>query len=627
MKNETSAENSKHIINNSSMLTAENSSKHSKLNIKRNKIGISTSQKYSNTALFENPRRDFSNTIGNKKSQKGIYITDVTLSKFRDTQLETKTTIETTNPSYKTHNQFLKNRNKTPRRFSKNSLPNITSTSSGLIKYVANAPCFNCCDRNINPEFLIRLYNEQLLYSKDSQNKEKTKKPKKSLKEDRIEFLRKTNEIKRIKYEMELKKEAMEEYKENLKMQRCGIDFTISNLKTYRDNLENNFLTTYNDNLRKLNREIYDQKMLSDKQNNELLLLKKEVSSLKYLLVKKENILRNIEKWIYLQIYIKEGEEPKNLKESLKKYNNQLIFDSLDELNNALAYKENRNLRLMAKFNKSENEKEKYITQLLEHEKEAENMDDTIDLLITQKENLLKQLKKRENNLSKTVGELNSKINGNKKKRSKNINNNKTYLNTFFNSNELKINELDILYKPIYNKNDIFEYIDSIYICIISNNIKGLSLDNNYLHQLNNHSLSRNAKALIKMKIIELSLNYLTSSINKKIISDKNYLNVMEKTCKIIDLYHKKINGNRNRKELQNNWNNLMKKIEDKNKKAYYLPRGKIEKYNIVSIQKNQNEEKMKKKKVVKKIDIWDFLHDLSNGDFESNYEEEMKEK
>ena len=42
---------------------------------------------------------------------------------------------------------------------------------------------------------------------------------------------------------------------------------------------------------------------------------------------------------------------------------------------------------------------------------------------------------------------------------------------------------------------------------------------------------------------------------------------------------------------------------------------------------KNQNEEKMKKKKVVKKIDIWDYLHDLSNGDFENNYEEEMKEK
>ena len=78
MKNETSANNSNHIINNSSMLTAENSSKNSKLNLKRNKLANTYRQKYSNTAIFENPRRDFSNTNINKKSQKGIYITDVT---------------------------------------------------------------------------------------------------------------------------------------------------------------------------------------------------------------------------------------------------------------------------------------------------------------------------------------------------------------------------------------------------------------------------------------------------------------------------------------------------------------------------------------------------------------------
>ena len=41
MKNETSANNSKQVINNSSLLTAENSSKHSKFNPLRNNIGTS----------------------------------------------------------------------------------------------------------------------------------------------------------------------------------------------------------------------------------------------------------------------------------------------------------------------------------------------------------------------------------------------------------------------------------------------------------------------------------------------------------------------------------------------------------------------------------------------------------
>ena len=624
MKNETSANNSKHIINNSSMLTAENSSKNSKLNLKRNRIKNSYRQNYSNTAIFENPRRDLSNTNINKKSQKGIYITDVTNTKFKDTELETKTTLESTNQNYKTYNNhFLRNRNKTPKNYGKNSLPNITSNR--LTKYISNPTCFTCCDRKLHPEFLIQLYNDQLANSKNAQTKEKSnKKLKKTLKEDRKEFLRKTNEIKRLKYEMDLKTEAMEEYKENIKMNKCGIEFTISNLKKYKENLENNFMTKYNDNLRKLGRELFERRLKSDMQNNELILLKKEVLSLRNLLVKKQNILKNIEKWIYLQIFIKEGEEPKNLKNALEKYNNKLIFDSLEELNNALLYKEDGNLRLMEKYNKSQNEKDKYISELLEYKKEVKNKDNSIDLMLSNKENILFQLKIRQNALNSTVSVLNSEKNI-KNRRSKSLNN-KILNNNFLNNVHLKKNELGILYKPIKNKNNLYEFIDCVYICVTNNDIKGIKIDINNFHQINNNGTSRNAKAVIKMKIIELYLNHLISSINKKINLDKNNLVVMEKTIKIIDLYHKKINGNRNKKMLQQNWDNLMKKISDKNKKAYYLPKGKIEKYNIVSIQKKKNEEKLKNKKIVKKIDIWDFLYDQTSEQNESNYSDKIQE-
>lgn len=632
MKNETSVNNSKYIINNSSMLTAENSSKQSKFNLKRNKYPFPLSQKYSNTALFENPKREHLKTISHKKSQKGIYLTDVTFSKFRETELDTKTTFEVTNPYYTKNNQLIKNRNRTARKSSKNSLPNIKS--NGLTRYINNVPFFTCCNRKANPVYLTYLYNQQLSNIKDNKNNENNqKKGKKTLKEDKIEFLRKTNEIKRIKYEIDLKKEAIEDFKENLKMQKYGIDFTISNLKAYRDNLENNFLNKYNDNLRKLGKVQFELKLKSDKENNELILLKKEVASLKNLLIKKENMLKIIEKWIYLQIYIKEGEEPKNLNNSLKKYNNQLIFDSLEELNNTLTYIENRNLRLMEKFNKSQIEKDKYISELLEIQNEAKNIDKSIDLAISQKESLLSQLKERENNLNKTIKNLNKEKKNDQdqeqdkettNKRSKSLNNKMPTNN--HNYSQLRKNELGILYKPINIENNILIYIDSIYINIISNNIQGLDLDSTFTHQLHNINTTKNQKAVIKMKIIEISLNYLIDSINKKIKSDKNCLNIMEKTCKLIDLYHKKINGDRNREQQQKNRDNLLKKVEDKNKKAYYLPRGKIEKYNVVSIQKKKNEEKMKKKKVIKKIDIWDFLHDQSYNEIESDYNETIED-
>jgi len=69
MKTETSEDPSKPVVNNSSMLTAENSSTlHSKLNQRRNKLNAIKEKKYSNTALFENPKRDLSKN--EKKRQK-----------------------------------------------------------------------------------------------------------------------------------------------------------------------------------------------------------------------------------------------------------------------------------------------------------------------------------------------------------------------------------------------------------------------------------------------------------------------------------------------------------------------------------------------------------------------------
>ena len=232
MKNEASIDNnnnSKHVINNSSMITAENSSKNSKFHVRKNNQTISHKDKYSNTALFENPYRN----SNNKKQKTGVYLTDVTISKFKETEFETKTTLETTNSNYKTHKNFLNNRNKTPRVTNKNSLPHINRQ---LTRYHYNPPTFSCCDQKIYPKFLAHLYKEQFHHRDIHYHTVgNLKQGKKKGREDKNAFLRKTNEIKRIKYEIDLKKEAMEEYKENFRMQKRGIELTISNLKSYKD--------------------------------------------------------------------------------------------------------------------------------------------------------------------------------------------------------------------------------------------------------------------------------------------------------------------------------------------------------------------------------------------------------
>ena len=112
------------------------------------------------------------------------------------------------------------------------------------------------------------------------------------------------------------------------------------------------------------------------------------------------------------------------------------------------------------------------------------------------------------------------------------------------------------------------------------------------------------------MNFIEFSLNHLLSNINKKIASDKNNLQIKEKTCKIIDAYHKMKNVNRNKLEMKKKRDNTLKKVEKRANKNYVYFRGKVD-YNIVLEEKNKEIERLKNKKHSNKIYIWDFLHDV----------------
>ena len=174
----------------------------------------------------------------------------------------------------------------------------------------------------------------------------------------------------------------------------------------------------------------------------------------------------------------------------------------------------------------------------------------------------------------------------------------------------MSMNELGIKYKPIKQKNNMYDYINSIFYCLISNDISGISLDTNISSQLNNAILPNFKRAIIQINFIEISLNYLISSINQKVTSDKNYMQIMEKTCKVIDAYHRMINVNRNKKEMKKKRDNTLKKIEKKANKNYVFSRGKTD-YNVVLEQKNKEMERLKNKKHLKNIDIWDFLHDV----------------
>ena len=611
MKNETSEEASKPVVNNSSLMTAENSSSiQSKLNNRRKKLALLNKKKYSNTALFENKKRELSLKEKEKESKKqknSIYITDVTSSKFRDTNFETKSTLHTTKNN-QTYNSI---KSRTKHNFSRTANINTNKNRNSSLPYITNynprtdEKNFLTYFGNIfTKDYVKNIYKEKIEPKKESnENINLNKKKNKTFRDDKNEYIRKTNEIKRLKYELDLKKHALEDFKFNLMNKINSFEKTNADILAYKEDIENNFISRYNDNLRKLSRKLYDLKIELDIQNNKLKGLKNDINNLKQSIVKKENCLKDIEKWLKLQIFIKEGKNPTDLKTALIKYKGKLIFNSMEELEGHINYKQSQNLRLIQKYNKIEKEKEKLFPWLEDQEKSFHNLENIFINNITEKLVILNSLKKREKNLLATINQLKKENISNKDE-----NDNKNKKENA--ETKIALNELGVKYKPILHKNNIYHYIDCIFGGILANNIQGISLDTKDSNQLYNVNIQKEKKALIQMNFIEISLNYLISTINKKIANDKNSVIIIEKTTKLIESYHKMLNVNRNKMEMKKKRDKILKKVQDRSNKNHVFYRGKTD-YNVVKEQKNINIEKMKNKKKLKNIDIWDFFYDV----------------
>ena len=296
---------------------------------------------------------------------------------------------------------------------------------------------------------------------------------------------------------------------------------------------------------------------------------------------------------------------------ALEKYKGKLIFNSMDELENNLAYKENQNIWLIDKYNKSEREKEHLIPWLFDQKKSYTSFEKNFTSNIADKLAVLNSLKKQERDLKLTITQLKNlyEKNTEEPKPTPLLKTSNTFYNKELLETQMKINELGIKYKPIKEKNNIYDHIDCIFYLFLSNDITGISLDLATNNQLSNINLPKFKRAIIQMNFIEISLNYLMADINKK-KKEKNGKQIMEKTSKIIDAYHKMINVNRNKMEMKKKRDNILKKVQNRANKNYVFSRGKTD-YNVVLVDKNREMERIKNKKYIKNEDIWDFLHDV----------------
>ena len=586
-----------------------------------NKERLISEPKYSNENIFEKKASKVINNIYQSNAIKprnnGIYITGLANSSEMPSDIQrSMTTNENSNIS-----KSISNREKKPKVHKKLNLPYIITNISPNEDLIPISPVFSCCDEENSPRLLNKiLYRQQIQEQKNNkcktsgnENKIVNSKPKKvAVKDGPKNYISKTREINRLKYCINLKLENIKDFYYDYRQEIKNIDFTINSIKAYKNNLEHKFINEYVSQLRSLNKITLNERLKEEQQRNEIVRLKKSISNMSY---RKKRLELNkflIEKWIGLQVYIKDKirMDGKQIKNYITKGNRrQSLFQSADEFEDFFKKKEINNLRLIQTLNVKTQEKAVLFKELKNVELYNIEDDNYLIKMITEKEKLLKLLKRRNSELLQERNEV-KKMNSEPKfdklspinldlisftpKKDKNTNKEKDKEN----SNKNIIINYNIIY-PLIQKT--FDYI-------IANDKSSLSESEDtfrHINSINNPS----TKALSQMKMIEMAYTYLIYyKMNNMEGNETLYKQLMEE----IEHNHKKRKAEKYKKEEELKEYEMHKKMEEKKNRIVFKSR-KDDYSSLIYIEKIKNKERKMKKNTKKKLDIFDFLYDIDD--------------
>ena len=577
---------------------------------------IKSDPKFSNEFLFE---KQFKNLNANlslniKPNNGSIYLTGI--GNVNDIKSELYQNVDTKSIEYPNLSRSISK---------KDSITNINHKYNLDLPYINSyrfkenemSPIFSCCDQELSPIALNKVVYQQKEKEKESKYKlcktvENTKKlivkPFKAgaivIPDGPKDYVLKTRELNRIRYCMNLRSESMKKYNNSIRDQIKSIDYTIKSMNAYRNNLENKFLSEYNQQLRVLDKVILKEKLEDEKLKNEIVKLKKVNTNLLGKIKKNEFNKHYIEKWLGIQIYIKEGIQldEKNIPDYIsKKYNGKLVIDSPEEFEEMFQKKEKKNLKLITKLNMNQEEKIGLFKDLkLLKENDADVKE--LTTLILEKEKLLNLLKMRNNDLLIEKREVSKdqhqEIPNSISSSTPNILPKKNFMD---NKNREKKTDNKI------NLNNIYKLIQKGYDYIVENDKETTGIFKDSLHNINT-ILNRSNKALTQMKIIEMSYTFL---IYFKEDNIQRHQKFFEKILEEIELDKKQRKSEKYKKEEKERALELYRKYEAKRDKIVFKPRHQDIYSNLIYIEKIKREERRKNKNTKKEIDIYDFLYDI----------------
>jgi hypothetical protein len=373
--------------------------------------------------------------------------------------------------------------------------------------------------------------------------------------------------------------------------------------------LQNKFINEYVSQLRNLNKITLNERLKEEKQRNQIVQLKKAISNMAYQKKRLEINKFLTEKWIGLQIYIKDNVkiEDKDIKNYLNKhYKGKLLFQSVEEFDELFKKKEINNLRLIKTLNIKQEEKTSFFKIL--KNTQMENTEDKDYLLksISEKEKLLTLLKMRNNDLLQERKEVNKL-----KYESSKDDNQPVLLSSSIPTPKREKNKIkkDINYNIIYSMiQKTFDYIISNDKDILSEQIDSFQ----YINSMNKVS----SKALNQMKIIEMAFTFLVYYKQDNIKGNEA---LYEQLLEEIEQNHKRIKSEKYKKEEELRLMEIHKKMEAKKNRIVFKPTRQDIYSSLIYIEKIKKKEQKMKKKVKKKLDIFDFLYDLDDDKINDN--------
>ena len=583
-----------------------------------NRERLISEPKYSNENIFEKKLNEGLGNINQyqkiKQRNSGLYITS--LGNVSDMHTENQKSIMTTNECTNASKPITNKNKRSKLNKSQHSLPFIMTNLNQNEDLIPISPIFSCCNQENTPKLLNKiLYRQKLQEQKTNiykspgnENKFINSKPKKvTVKDGPKNYISKTRELNRLKYYMNLKIETIKDYYYDYRQEIKNIDFTINSIKAYKNNLESKFINEYVSQLRTLNKITLNERLKEEQQRNEIVRLKKDISMMMYNKKRLEITKFLIEKWIGLQIYIKDKVrvEDKQIKKYLNKnYKDQTIFRSSEEFEEFFKKKEVNNLRLIKTLNIKTEEKAGLFKELKNLELSHLQGNNYLLNMISEKETLLKLLKIRNAELvheKKEVAKLKNHSSFEEKLQSK-------LTNITFTPKKEKQNEKTKT-NPMINYNILYPLIQKTFDYIISNDSISLSEPEENFKYIN-HINMPSTKALAQMKLIEMSYTFLVfykkNNIKK---NDALYKQLLDE----IEQNHKNIKAEKYRKEEELKQREIHKKMEEKKNRILFKPTREDIYSSLIYIEKIKAKERKKKKNIKRKIDIFDFLYDIDD--------------